>query len=473
MNLFQKPRRPLQLSFVTDSKGEVFMPPFADNWMEQLRRSPLFELEEKTGRIDHVLETRADVFTIVLLPPAEYKRLKALPRSRQQRLLVMSDNMELLNLCGDLQLAGMIPDPAEVAPGGWLTAFGHHAPLYYLHAVPPHVYFSPYAFWKLPVNGDHAMALYEYLYAYETLLPGLWLQQAATLAIPDKPALQENTSRKRPYDAVVKPKGDWKETMRMMNEKRKAQDAGIDITSTENLNETQKTLLEEQQQQEQLAESEKEENILRQLNGIYSTPEFRNRIAVKLAVEKNDTTRIAELLQLEIIKQFLHLRFEQPYWSDTTVWRQVQFIRRIGTAKGELLPDEATGYRELTFEGGRKWALVSEVDFVLIKKTLGRFDPEVMVMTERETQNDPELLQLQLFQAREVMRQMSSGNAAARVLQNNKPIDHFNASFWGNEKLVTLSLNGEQPGWSCFLPVTATAVKQMADELIVLSNEQK
>jgi hypothetical protein len=467
MNPFQKPLRAIQLSLVTDTKGNLFMPAFAEAWIEQLRRSPLFDIEEKEGRIDDVLDVKTTQFTIAVLPSAEYRRLRALPRAKQQRMLVLSDSMELLSLCGELQLAGIIPDTSSVSPGGWLTAFAHHAPLYYVHAVPPHVYFSPYAFWKLPVNGDHATALYEYLYAYETLLPGLWLQQPAAAAAAEKPALHENTQRKRGYNEVVKPKGDWKETMRMMNEKRKAQEAGIDITSTENLSEAQQELLREKKQQQQAEGWEKEEKIREQLRSIYRSADFCNRMNVKLALEKNDSVRMAQLLEMEIIKHYLHLQFEQPFWNETTVWRQVQFIRRTGTGKGELLPEDAAGFRELTLEGGRKWAVVSEVDYILIKKLLGRFDPEVMLMAEPESMQDTEQLQFTLLQAREVMRQMSSGNAAARILQNGKPIDHFNASFWGNEKHILLSLNGEQQGWTHALPVTRSEIQQMAGELLL------
>lgn len=446
------------------------MPAFAETWIEQLRRSPLFELGEKAGRIDDVLDVKTSQFTITVLPASEYRRLRALPRAKQQRMLVLSDSMELLSLCGELQLAGIIPDTASVSPGGWLTAFAHHAPLYYVHAVEPHVYFSPYAFWKLPVNGDHAAALYEYLYAYETLLPGLWLQQTATTNAAEKPAYQENMQRKRSYSEAVKPKGDWKETMRMMNEKRKAQEAGIDITSTENLSEAQQQLLREKQLQQQEEGWEKEEKIRSVLSRIYRDSAFCNRVQVKLALEKNDNARIARLLEMELIRQYLHLQFEQPFWNETTVWHQVQFVRRIGTGKGELLPEDAAGLRELTLEGGRRWAVVCEVDYILIKKLLGRFDPEVMLMAESETNNDPGQLQLALLQAREVMRQMSSGNAAARMLQNGKAIDHFNASFWGNEKHILLSLSSEQPGWTHALPVTRNEMEQMVSELLQQQN---
>lgn len=467
MNPFQKPLRALQLSLVTDAKGTVFMPAYAEAWIEQLRHSPVFSVEENVGRIDDVLDVKTAQFTIVVLPATEYRRLRALPRAKQQRMLVLSDSMELLSLCAELQLAGIIPDTSSVSPGGWLTAFAHHAPLYYVHAVSPHVYFSPYAFWKLPVNGDHATALYEYLYAYEALLPGLWLQQPASVSAAEKPSLQENMQRKRAYTEVVKPKGDWKETMRMMNEKRKAQEAGIDITSTENLSETQQELLREKKQQQQEAGWEKEEKIYAQLSSIYRSTDFCSRMNVKLALEKNDNARIARLLEMELIKQYLHLQFEQSFWNETTVWGQVQFVRRTGTGKGELLPEDAAGYRELTLEGGRKWAVVSEVDYILIKKLLGRFDPEVMLMVENETQNDPEQLQFALLQAREVMRQMSTGNGAARILQNGKNIDHFNASFWGNEKHILLSLSGEQPGWTHALPVTREEIQQMVHELLL------
>ncbi len=467
MNPFQKPLRAIQLSLVTDIKGQVFMPAFAEAWIEQLRCSPLLDIEEKAGRIDDVLDTKSTGFTIVVLPSSEYRRLRALPRAKQQRIVVLSDSMELLSLCSELQLAGIIPDSSAISPGGWLTAFAHHAPLYYVHAVPPHVYYSPYAFWKLPVNGDHATALYEYLYAYEMLLPGLWLQQPAAIAAAEKPALQENMQRKRSYSEVVKPQGDWKQTMKMMNEKRKALESGIDITSTENLSEAQQELLREKKQQQQAEGWEKEEKIHAHISSIYRSSDFCNRLAVKLALEKNDNARIAQLLEMELIKQYMHLQFEQSFWNETTVWRQVQFIRRIGTGKGELLPEDAAGYRELTLEGGRKWAVVSEVDYILIKKLLGRFDPEVMLMAENEKDNDPEQLQFALLQAREVMRQMSSGNGAARILQNGKPIDHFNASFWGNEKHILLSLSGEQPGWTHALPVTREEMQQMVNELLL------
>jgi hypothetical protein len=166
----------LQLSIVTTPGGAVTLSEHALALINNLKQAGnLFVITEKSGTLHELLLTAPGAHNLLVLPNEKAELLLPVAKEIQHRTLLVCNSTQMLQYSLAGKFAAIIPEPSLLAPGGWLTGFGHHAVLYYLYDKNIHVISHPYAFWQLPGDATIATALHAYLGAYDFLFPGLWL----------------------------------------------------------------------------------------------------------------------------------------------------------------------------------------------------------------------------------------------------------------------------------------------------------
>lgn len=427
--------------------------PDSDFFVEGLKKLPgtrVSELEcEKFSEIGLVPQAAV---AVLIDPPAILSALAAQAARQRRSFFIAGCVAGVTEKMDDWELAGVIPDLGLRHSNGGYLGYGHKSVVNLLQSGLPPLQ-RHHALFSMAKNGHPAGELAEYFRLYTALIDQLWPPQPVPVQNREEETVKPSKRpARRAYDL---PGNDWEETLKQRQAEAEKVQTNAEKPPVSN---PVVSTGEELRQTEQLRKAMRE--------NIFSGG-FLSRTAVREAIQQNDREALLRQLQREMTGDFCLRSFSKTGWPDVRTWYDVRFLQRVGKEKGDLTTDELDGRKTVQMENGSQWAEIASADILITKTLMGRYDPEVVARVQKATDdNGPELLLQLQNSVRHFLRNMSTRTANSRIMTRAGKLEQLNASYWGNEQAVTLSVFPGSEGWTHELPFTRKEIEVMAEEIL-------